>query len=146
MTEVPMPEVDPTVLAWLAEFLQSHGGVAGSVHRRRSDVLELAAAVNIPPKVVAVTATIPRGRGMAGLAWERGRPVTTCNLLEDSTGDVRPGAKAVDARAAAALPVHGEHGGDGDVDAVVGIAWSDDRNLDELALAALMKAAAQLPR
>ncbi len=137
-----MPQLDDALQAWLVRFLADHAGAAGTVHVRRGEQLEIAAAVNIPPKVVEVTATIPRGRGMAGLAWERDAPVSTCNLATDTTGDVRPGAKAVDARAAAALPVHGEHG---EVIAVVGIAWPDERDVDDAALAELARAATDLP-
>ena len=42
---------------------------------------------------------------MAGLAWLRGEPVSTCDLATDATGDVRPGARAVAAQAAVAVPV-----------------------------------------
>ena len=56
-------------------------------------------------RAVRATEVIPRGKGMAGLAWERDEIVSTCNLKTDETGDVRPGAKAVDAQAALAIPV-----------------------------------------
>ena len=75
---------------WLRGFLDAHGAAAGTVHVRESDVLALRAAINIPPKVREVTSTIPRGKGMAGLAWERDRAVATCNLMADTSGDVRP--------------------------------------------------------
>ena len=127
---------------WLAAFVTTHGGVAGTVHRRAADVLELVAAVNIPEPVRRVTATVPRGKGMAGLALERDRPETTCNLQTDTSGDVRPGARAVAAQAAAALPVHD---GAGQVRAVVGIAFADERDLPEAVLDALARAAASLP-
>lgn len=136
-----MVDSDPAVQSWLSTFLQTHAGAAGTVHLRRGDALELAAAINIPPKVVLVTRTIPHGRGMAGLAWERRRPVSTCNLATDTTGDVRPGAKAVDAKAAAALPVQDAAG---EIVAVVGIAWNDERELDEVTLDTLGRAAASL--
>jgi L-methionine (R)-S-oxide reductase len=116
------------------------------VHRTAQDegseVLRLAAAVNIPPKVQEITRTIPRGKGMAGLALERGRPVQTCNLKTDESGDVRPGAKAVDAQAAVALPVRSA---DGTIRAVVGIAYMDDRELSDAELDTLNAAAAKLP-
>lgn len=111
--------------AGLANFLATFGGVAGSVHLVRGDDLVMAAAVNLPEPVRAATAVVPRGKGMAGLAWERAEPVQTCNLKTDDTGDVRPGARAVAAQAAVALPVHG---GDGVV-AVVGIAFLGEREL-----------------
>ncbi len=125
--------------AWLTRFLARHGGTSGTVHLIDGDVLRLAAAVNIPQKVQDVTRVIPRGRGMAGLAWERGAPVSTCNLKEDTTGDVRPGAKAVDAMAAVAFPVGTP------ARAVVGIAWHDERELDDAVLAAVTGDAADLP-
>ncbi|HWB79436.1 MAG TPA: GAF domain-containing protein [Nannocystaceae bacterium] len=137
-----MPRFDDALQAWLERFLATHAGAAGTVHVRKGELLEIAAAVNIPPKVVEVTATIPKGRGMAGLAWERDKPVSTCNLATDGTGDVRPGAKAVDAKAAAALPVH-DRGGE--LFAVVGIAWPDERDVDDATLAAITRAASDLP-
>ena len=91
---------------WLEDFVRSHGGAAGTVHRVDNGELVLEAAFNIPEPVRRVTARIPRGKGMAGLALERNQPVQTCNLRTDATGDVRPGARAVDAQAAVALPVH----------------------------------------
>jgi L-methionine (R)-S-oxide reductase len=113
-----------TLQAWLEEFLAARGGVAGSVHCLRGDQLELAAHVRLPPPVVEKTRFIPRGKGMAGLAWERDRVVSTCNLKTDTSGDVRPGAKAVDAGAALAIPVRD---GAGALRAVVGIAFAGER-------------------
>jgi L-methionine (R)-S-oxide reductase len=133
------------VQAWLETFVRSNGGAAGTVHAVSADDtdrLELVASLNIPPKVVELTRVIPRGKGMAGLALERGRPVSTCNLAADETGDVRPGAKAVDARAAVALPVRTA---DGQVRGVVGIAYADERTLGDDELEELTRSAATLP-
>lgn len=127
---------------WLRGFLDAHGGAAGTVHRRAGDDLELRAAINIPPPVLAAVQRVPRGKGMAGLALERDAPVSTCNLQTDRSGDVRPGARAVDAQAAVALPVHAA---DGQVRAVVGIAFVGERDLSEADLAALGRAAQALP-
>ena len=128
---------------WLQQFIQRHGAVAGTVHRRvAEDELELAAAVNIPPPVLEKTRRIPRGKGMAGLALEREQPVSTCNLKTDTTGDVRPGAKAVNAQAAVALPVTDANGR---VHAVVGLAFMDERELGEPELEQLGADAATVP-
>ncbi|HEY8947013.1 MAG TPA: GAF domain-containing protein [Polyangiaceae bacterium] len=116
--------------------------MAGSVHERAEDALLLRASVNIPAKVAEITARIPRGKGMAGLAWERDQCVATCNLKGDRTGDVRPGARAVDARGAIAIPVRSAGG---DLRAVVGVAFPDERDFDEEALKRFEEAAATLP-
>ena len=136
--------MDEQAQQWLEAFLGEHGGVAGTVHRVRADdadLLDLVAAVNIPPKVQQVTATIPRGKGMAGLALERAAPVSTCNLKTDTTGDVRPGAKAVNAQAAVALPIPST----GPIRAVVGIAYAGEKTLTEQDLEALTQAASDVP-
>lgn len=134
--------VDERITEWLRELLQRHAAVAGTVHRVDGDHLTIAAAVNIPPPVQAATATIPMGKGMAGLAWQHDKPIQTCNLQEDTSGNVRPGAKAVDAKAAVALPVHD---GSGTIRAIVGLAWMDDRVLPDDTLAAIARDAAALP-
>ncbi|MGJ5827201.1 GAF domain-containing protein [Streptomyces ossamyceticus] len=112
------------VESWLREFIRTYDGVAGSVHVRQGKGVALAAAVNLPPKVREVTAFVPRGKGMAGLALERGVAVQSCNIQTDDSGDVRPGARAVNAKAAVALPVRDENG---DVVAIVGIAFAEER-------------------
>lgn len=128
--------------AWLKSFLAEHGGVAGTVHLLEGDLLKLVGSVNIPLPVVRVTDTIPKGKGMAGLAWERDEVVATCDLKTDETGDVRPGAKAVDAQAALAIPVHAPSGG---LRAVVGIAFAGERDFSKQELQAFSTAAASLP-
>lgn len=127
--------------SWLQQFLVAQDGKAGTVHVRAGDILELAAAVNIPDKVQDLTRLIPKGKGMAGLAWERREPVQTCNLKTDASGDVRPGARAVDGKAAVALPVFE----DDELRAVVGIAYDDERVLSEATLQKLQASAAKLP-
>ena len=127
---------------WLEDFVQQNGGAAGTIHRHANDELALVAAFNIPPKVQEITAKIPRGKGMAGLALERNRPVQTCNLQADTSGDVKPGARAVNAQAAVAIPVRGDDGG---VRAVVGIAFQEEGEIGPERIDALSRAAAGLP-
>jgi L-methionine (R)-S-oxide reductase len=135
--------LDEAINEWLRGLLGRHQAVAGTVHVVRGDALAIVAAVNIPPKVIEVTAQIPSGKGMAGLAWQHDKPIQTCNLQDDNSGQVRPGAKAVDARGAVAMPVHAAGGGA--IRAVVGLAWADERVLDDAALAAVAEDAASLP-
>jgi L-methionine (R)-S-oxide reductase len=134
--------LDERYTAWLTDFLARHKAVAGTVHVVDGDHLALAAAVNIPPKVQELTATIPLGKGMAGLAWQHDKPIQTCNLKEDTSGAVKPGAKAVDARAAIALPVHDSSGA---IRAIAGLAWMDERELPEDEVATITRDAATLP-
>ena len=129
--------------SWLEAFVRDTGGIAGTVHLATSpEELTLAAAVRIPPPVMQIVQKVPRGKGMAGLAFERDEPVSTCNIKTDATGQVRPGARQVDARAGVALPVHDASG---KVRAVVGIAFTDDKALSESELADLATAAHTLP-
>jgi L-methionine (R)-S-oxide reductase len=127
---------------WLEALIANLGGIAGTVHVQRGEDLYLTAAHNIPPDVVTIVAHVPRGKGMAGAAQIRKQPVQTCNLQTDETGTVKPGAKAVDAQAAVALPVLDETG---TVLAVVGIAWSGEGEIGTAQEQAMMRLAAALP-
>jgi|SRR6266545_2277785 len=131
------------IQVWLERFVSEYGGVAGTVHQRTmTDDLELVAVKNIPPVVQDLIRRVPRGKGMAGLAFEKNEPISTCNIKDDNTGRVRPGAKAVDAKAGVALPVRD---GQGNVRAVVGIAFSEEREILESDLAAIEQSAGMLP-
>ena len=136
------PMLDEAINDWLRAFLARHAAVAGTVHLVKGDVLVIAGAINIPPKVQDITATIPLGKGMAGLAWQHDKPIQTCNLKDDDSGAVQPGAKAVDAKAAVALPVHD---GSGTIRAIVGLAWLHEDELPAATVAAIATDAAALP-
>ncbi|HKU40514.1 MAG TPA: GAF domain-containing protein [Polyangiales bacterium] len=137
-----MSEATNATEVWLRQWITQNGGVAGTVHLRENDDLVLAAAVNIPPPVAAIVQRVPKGKGMAGLAFERNNPVSTCNLKTDTSGDVRPGAKAVNANAAVAIPIHDAHG---EIRGVVGIAYMGEREMDDSELARLTQQAEALP-
>jgi L-methionine (R)-S-oxide reductase len=137
MFEKNQPQQD-----WLESFIAEHRGVAGTVHVQRGEDLYLTAAHNIPPQVVAIVARVPRGKGMAGLAQVNKAPVQTCNLQTDKAGNIKPGAKEVNAQAAIALPVF-DHASA--VRAVVGLAWTGERELGPKAERVLMELAASLP-
>ena len=128
---------------WLEAFIAEHDGIAGTVHVQRGEDLFLTAAHNIPPPVIAIVARVPHGKGMAGVAQVKKAPVQTCNLQTDETGNIKPGAKAVDAQAAVALPVLDA---EGEVRAVVGIAWSKEGEIGQAEEQAMMKLAAALPQ
>src|SRR5437667_11081328 len=101
---------DKDLQTWLEGWLREIGAIAGTVHIHENGGLRLAAAVNIPENVQQVVAWVPSGKGMAGLALQRNEPIQTCNLQDDRSGAVRPGAKAVNAQAAVAMPLHDSAG------------------------------------
>jgi hypothetical protein len=127
---------------WLGSYVQSSGAVAGTVHLRQGDGLILAAAINIPPPVADAVRYVPWGKGMAGMALETGEAVQTCNLKEDETGRIKPGAKAVSALAAVALPLKDASG---TVAAVVGIAFMEERDIGQEEIDRLVAAASGIP-
>jgi hypothetical protein len=131
-----------TTEQWLRDTLRRVGARAGTVHLLRDDALVLAAAHAIPEAVLDAVRTVPPGKGMAGLCLVERKPVATCDLRTDDTGRVRPGARAVDARTAVALPVFDAQGR---VRAVVGFAFADDEGIDAAREAALLAQAATLP-
>jgi signal transduction protein with GAF and PtsI domain len=114
----------------------------GTVHRWRDGVLELAAHVNIPPPLLPIIATVPLGKGIAGLAAERRAPVSLCNLQTDTSGQARPQAKQTGMEGALAVPMLAG----GELRGVLGIAkataheWSEAEKAELLELAAALAA------
>jgi L-methionine (R)-S-oxide reductase len=143
MEWVGMYEENRVQQAWLKSLIEQLGGFAGTVHMQRGEDLYLTAAHNIPPNVIAIVAHVPQGKGMAGVAQVKQEPVQTCNLQSDETGNIKPGAKAVNARAAIALPVFDRAGA---VRAVVGVAWNHEAEIGTEEQQKMMEMAAALPQ
>jgi signal transduction protein with GAF and PtsI domain len=82
------------------------GAETGTVHRLGGDGhLHLSATVGqYPPPVMDAIRRIPVGKGLAGLAAQRLEPVTICNIQDDSSGQVRPGARATGMEGAITVP------------------------------------------
>ena len=102
----------------------------GSIHRIGEDgLLHLAAAGDgMPEFVLDKIRTIPVGKGMAGLCFERNAPVDTCNLQTDTSGDVQPGAKATGLHGSVVLPIRDA---DGKPVGTFGIGTTKDRTFLE---------------
>jgi L-methionine (R)-S-oxide reductase len=119
--------------------IQFFGCQAGTVHwlDPQSGTLKLAAHRNIPPPIAEIVATVPIGKGIAGLAAQRREPVSLCNLQTDTSGQARPAAKTTGMEGSLAVPmlVSGELRG------VLGIAkatphdWTDEEKGVVLAIA-----------
>lgn len=125
----------------LAEVLNDLGATSGTVHRCEGEVLTLVDAVGIPADVLALIKVIPNGKGMAGEAWSRGEPVTSCNLPDDPSEIIQPGARRVNAHTAVAIPVRSSRDG---MLAVVGFAFAEDSPLDAERMDTLTSAARRL--
>jgi L-methionine (R)-S-oxide reductase len=110
----------------------------GTLHLLEKDgLLHLKAlSGDFPPPVLAIIRQIPVGKGMAGLAAERGQPVDACNIQTDTSGDVRPGAKATGMEGAVVVPVF-----DGErVVGALGIANRGERTFSDAEKKALIAA------
>jgi len=78
----------------------------GTVHLLGADqLLHLQAQRGLPPPLLDRVATIPIGKGMAGIAAERRTPVQVCNLQVDTSGVARPGAKMTRMEGSIACPM-----------------------------------------
>ena len=91
----------------LGQIVRHFGADSGTIHRLAEDgQLHLAAATaGLPEPVMATIRTIPVGKGMAGLAVEQRRPIDACNIQTDSSGSVRPGARATGLAGAIVVPM-----------------------------------------
>jgi signal transduction protein with GAF and PtsI domain len=104
-------EAGDTGLQRALEFvLEQLGCVGGTIHsfEAKSSMLCLRARRNIPDALLPRIQQIPLGKGMAGLAAERGEPVQVCNLQTDNSGVAKPGAKETGMEGSIALPIRFE--------------------------------------
>ncbi|NOT30307.1 MAG: GAF domain-containing protein, partial [Planctomycetes bacterium] len=92
--------------AALALTLAHFRAESGTIHSLAGAQLHLRAhSPGMPAPVLALIRLIPVGKGMAGLAVERRAPVTACNLQTDTSGDVRPGARATGLAGSLVVPL-----------------------------------------
>jgi signal transduction protein with GAF and PtsI domain len=95
---------DDDVIASIVRRLKAD---SGTIHLIGADgLLHLQVATpGFPEVVMATIRTIPVGKGMAGLAAQRRLPVDACNIQTDTSGDVRPGARATALSGAIVVPI-----------------------------------------
>ena len=93
--------------AALARIVTVLSADSGTLHLIGPDgALHLAAAsAGIPAVVLDAVRTVPVGKGMAGLAVLRRQPVNACNIQTDTSGDVRPGARATGLQGSVVVPL-----------------------------------------
>ena len=147
MTRDPMspsdagdPQTDLNSL--LDDVLERFHCPTGTIHvlESGSGLLQLRAHRGIPAELLSRVAQIPMGKGMAGLAAQRGEPVRVCNLQVDSGGAARPGAKATGMEGAIAVPILVG----GEVRGVLGVAKPVVHEFDSHETAHLLAAASAI--
>lgn len=79
----------------------------GTLHflEKETNLLQLRAQKGIPDFLIPKLSTIPIGKGMAGIAAERMKPVEMCNLQTDDSGVARPAAKETKVEGSIAVPM-----------------------------------------
>ncbi len=83
------------------------GCTTGTLHflDPQTALLHLKAQRGIPEFLLPKVTTIPIGKGMAGIAAERRKPVEMCNLQTDDSGVARPAAKETKMEGSIAAPM-----------------------------------------
>jgi len=124
--------------AALERLIHAFGAQTGTIHWIGDDgLLHLAACVGqFPPPVMDAIRVIPLGKGLAGLAAERGTCVTVCNLQTDDSGQARPAARATGMEGAITAPCVAS---DGRVIGVIGVASVAARTFTDAEQAALLE-------
>lgn len=89
----------------LEELIRRYGADTGAIHLLEGGVLVLKAHVGLPEHIAKIVATVPLGKGMAGLCAEKNEPVSSCNIQIDQTGNVRPAAKQTGVNGAIVVPI-----------------------------------------
>ncbi|WMJ72818.1 GAF domain-containing protein [Cytophagaceae bacterium ABcell3] len=91
----------------LSNVISSFDCSTGTIHMfdHRSKLLKLQAQQGIPDFLLPKMQEIPVGKGMAGVAAERRKPVEMCNLQTDASGVARPAARETKVEGSIAVPM-----------------------------------------
>ena len=91
----------------LVDILKTFDCSTGTIHFLDSsdNLLKIKACQGIPDFLLPKMSVIPIGKGMAGVAAERRKPVQICNLQTDDSGVVRPSAKDTKMEGSIAVPL-----------------------------------------
>ncbi len=91
----------------LATVVSNFDCTTGTLHflDQETQLLKMQAHVGVPDFLLPKLATIPIGKGMAGIAAERKKPVEMCNLQTDDSGVARPAAKETKVEGSVAAPL-----------------------------------------
>jgi GAF domain-containing protein len=91
----------------LRDTLARFNSETGTIHRLHepTQLLRLVTQVGLPPQLLDLVTIIPVGKGIAGETAQKNRPVTICNLQNDTSGVARPGAKQAGVGGALCVPI-----------------------------------------
>ncbi len=147
-TEQILETIKKSPVNWeqvLKDIITHYDCQTGTLHflEKETNLLQLKAQKGIPDFLIPKLSTIPIGKGMAGIAAERRKPVEMCNLQTDDSGVARPAAKETKVEGSIAVPMLL----DGELFGVFGIAkpvpydFTDQEEKDLLQLGEAMSAA-----
>ena len=131
-----MSLADQDLAAALDHVLHEFDCTAGTIHRAEDETLTLVAHEGMPEEVRDRMARVPFGKGMGGLAAERGEPVQICNLQTDDSGVAESGARATGLDGTVATPMLGP---DGEVKGVLGVGKREEYEFSEEEEAELLR-------
>ncbi len=108
--EVISASLNQLTINWqqvLSDIISCFGCATGTIHflEAKTSLLKLQAQIGIPTLLIPKLSEIPIGKGMAGIAAERGQPVEMCNLQTDSSGVARPAAKETKVEGSIVVPM-----------------------------------------
>ena len=91
----------------LTDIIKAFDCTTGTIHTldKHTTLLQLKAQQGIPDFLLPKMASIPIGKGMAGIAAERKKPVEMCNLQTDESGVARPAARETKVEGSIAVPM-----------------------------------------
>lgn len=91
----------------LEAILANFGCQTGTIHQATdgAKTLTLVCQIGVPEFLMDKIASIPFGKGIAGVAAERQEPVELCNLQEDLGGVARVDARQTGVSGSLAVPV-----------------------------------------
>lgn len=91
----------------LSDIIAEFNCTTGTIHTvdDETKLLILQAQKGIPDHLMDKVSKIPIGKGMAGIAAERRKPVELCNLQTDDSGVARPAARETKVEGSIAAPM-----------------------------------------
>ncbi len=97
----------------LGSILENFGCQTGTLHQVGDEpaTLTLVCQIGVPEVLMDKIASIPFGKGIAGVAAERREPVELCNLQQDLGGIAKEDARKTGVSGSLAVPVFSSSSG-----------------------------------